>query len=115
MDDLREELRKLKEEKLDNKLKLLQTHRDNAEHLANGKLYYLAILIILLTIFMRGSTGTENYRESYCVDSLLSKAHSLPYCCAVLLDPRISSRNEISFQFLRLKSVVVFDFKNLDS
>ena len=51
MDDLREELRKLKEEKLDNKLKLLQTHRDNAEHLANGKLLLLNNFDIFLTLF----------------------------------------------------------------
>ena len=38
MDDLREELRKLKEEKLDSKLKFLQNHRDNADHLLNGKI-----------------------------------------------------------------------------
>ena len=56
IDDLREELRKLKEEKLDSKLKFLQIHRDNSDHLANGKLYstfWCRILVIGGAFFPR--------------------------------------------------------------
>ena len=41
---------------------------------------------------MIGSRGTANPLKEcliYCVSALFSKAHPSPYCCVVLMDPRM--------------------------
>ena len=50
-----------------------------------------------MTISMSGSRGTAKSLkecESHYGISLYSKVHSPPYCCAVLLDPRLISKSQ---------------------